>query len=299
MTTKLIKTRESKAPSPKTYHLQQVGKRLGCFTLSPWDEVPAKYLSLVLQSGFLKNEYPLSTVFISQAGIGKSRLIATLKNEKYVYNVTDITPKLIVNEFLEDAKRGKYKYIVIGDFTNVTDSHSERTGSTIVSLLRNLTAEGVGNIKDYGMEFTTEQEIHAGLITGTTISSYNEFTTSWKKTGFLSRLLPFSFTHSPQTKESILDNIDRDEDEKLGRLPYRINRRPPNVEANPELLKQLRGYSEILALYTNSMPYRAQIQLRRLVKSNAVLRGDDRICQVDIDEVTKLCNWLNYNFEAI
>jgi hypothetical protein len=225
--------------------------------------------------------------------------MATLRNEKCVYNFTDITPKLIVNEFLEDAKRGKYKYIVIGDFTNVTDSHSERTGSTIISLLRNLTAEGVGNIKDYGMEFTTDQEIHAGLITGTTISSYNEFTASWKRTGFLSRLLPFSFTHSPQTKDSILDNIDRDEDEKLGRLPCRINRRPPNVEANPELLKQLRGYSEILALYTNSMPYRAQIQLRRLVKSNAVLRGDDSISQVDIDEVAKLCNWLNYNFEAI
>jgi len=61
----------------------------------------------------------------------------------------------------------------------------------------------------------------------------------------------------------------------------------------------LRGYSELLAEKTNSMPYRAQIQLRRLAKSSAVLRGDDRISQVDIDEVAKLCNWLNYNFEAI
>jgi hypothetical protein len=66
-----------------------------------------------------------SAAFISKAGIGKSRLIKLLKKEKYVYYVTDITPKFLVSDFLVEMEKGTYKFICIGDFTNVTDSHSK------------------------------------------------------------------------------------------------------------------------------------------------------------------------------
>jgi hypothetical protein len=289
----------SKAPYQGTtlsLRRQYVGK-----VLYNCDIILLKYLALILQSGFLKNEpIPLSTVFISKAGIGKSRLIKLLKHEKYVYYVTDITPKFLVNEFLPEIEKGKYKFIGIGDFTNVTDSHSERTGGTIISLLRNITEEGAGKIKDFGMSYEPKKDIHAGLITSTTISSYSQFASSWKKTGFLSRVVPFSFTHSSATSHSILDDIDNNVNIELDKLPFKIKTRAvPFIEPNPELSRQFRYISEDLGKATNSMPYRAQIQLNKLAKANAILRGDNKLTQEDINEVSELATFLNYDFEAI
>jgi hypothetical protein len=166
--------------------------------------------------------------------------------------------------------------------------------------LRNITEEGAGKIKDFGMDFEPKKDIHAGLITSTTISSYSQFASSWKKTGFLSRVLPFSFTHSPITSNSILDDIDNNANIELDRLPYKIKtKRVPFIEPNPELSKQFRYISDALGKATNSMPYRAQIQLNKLAKANVILRGDDKLTQQDINEVLELATYLNYNFEAI
>jgi predicted DNA-binding protein len=269
-----------------------------CFTL---DDVFFKFLALILQSGHIVgNELPLSAVFISKAGIGKSRLLRTLKRERSVYYLTDITPKFLVEDFMEKLKKRRYTHICIPDFTNITDSHSERTGSTVVSLLRNLTEEGISKLMDYGMKFEHLKDVRAGLITATTINSYTQFRTSWKKTGFLSRMLPFSFTHSPTTSESILDDIDNNRNIIIDRLPYKIKtNKVPFIEPNPELSAQFRGWSELLGNYTNSTPYRAQIQLNKLAISNAILRDGDKLTQTDVNEVLDLVHWINYKFEAI
>ncbi|MCJ7761273.1 hypothetical protein MUP59_09075, partial [Candidatus Bathyarchaeota archaeon] len=70
-----------------------------------------------------------------------------------------------------------------------------------------MTEEGVINLSDYHLEFKADKPVRAGLITATTNSSYEEFKRSWKGTGFLSRLLPFSFSHSVATTCRIMDNI--------------------------------------------------------------------------------------------
>lgn len=271
---------------------------------NPCDKTMMKLLALVLQTGFLKEEtVPLSLLMMAKAGIGKSRLLKILKDRtyrNYVYSVTDITPKFLVNDFLEKCKKGKYRFICIGDFTNITDSHSVRTGSTIVSILRNITEEGSSDIKDFGMEFSSEgRDVKAGLITSTTKSSLSDFRRSWKSSGFLSRPLPFSFEHSPQTQRTILDEINNDSRNSDQKLPYKINKHPPKVEIDSDLMKQFEPYSLMLAKETGSAPYRAQLQFRKLIKSNCVLNGRNRIEKQDFYDIGELLQWINYDFKAI
>ena len=65
------------------------------------------------------------------------------------------------------------------------------------------------------------------------------------------------------------------------------------------LIRQLRTYEEMLGKATSSTPYRAVIQLVSLTEALAILRGENKITQQDVDIVTFLCNWMNYNFNAI
>ena len=62
-----------------------------------------------------------------------------------------------------------------------------------------MTEDGFIDLSDYHLEFKSDAPVRAGLITTITESSYQEFNRSWKSMGFLSRLLPFSFSHSVAT----------------------------------------------------------------------------------------------------
>ena len=49
----------------------------------------------------------------------------------------------------------------------------------------------------------------------------------------------------------------------------------------------------------NPLPYRHQIQLNSITESLAVLRGDVEVGQGDIDCVSWLSKWINYDFKEI
>lgn len=112
-------------------------------------------------------------------------------------------------------------------------------------------------------------------------------------------MIPFSFTHSGETESTILDDIDDGKNISLRNFPYKPKTKNIQIEPNPELTKQFRGLSQLIGNYTNSTPYRSQIQLIKLAKSNAILRDDNKLTQQDIDAVFFYTNWINYDFKAI
>jgi len=56
---------------------------------------------------------------------------------------------------------------------------------------------------------------------------------------------------------------------------------------------------ELLSKSTGSLPYGHQIQLNAITEALAVLRGDNEIKQEDIDTISSLSNWINYDFKEI
>jgi hypothetical protein len=126
------------------------------------------------------------------------------------------------------------------------------------------------------------------LITAITQSSYQEFNKAWKSTGFLSRLLPFSFNHSVATTRRIMDDIDARRPDLLSELELSVIKEPELVVCPDHLLRQLRAYEESLSKSTGSLPYRHQVQLNAIAESLAVLRGGRELTQLDIDTVARL-----------
>ena len=219
------------------------------------DKMATTIINLALQSAWMRpitaSEYrPLNLLLIGKAGIGKSRLIQTMKtlNQNYLDFVAykDIlTPKFFI-EFLKKAEKGEKRVLAIPDFQCITHSHGRKTQGTTISLMRQMTAEGICEVDSYGMDFHPDFPVKAGLITATTIQDYHQFAVAWKRDGFLSRLIPFSFDHTTQTRNSILDSIIHRKPDPLKNFKYRITRKMPKILRHDELLYQLRGYADDL-----------------------------------------------------
>jgi hypothetical protein len=268
-------------------------------TLAKHDVIPLLMENLTVQTAYLKspNQRPISLLFLGRAGIGKTRLFTPLSKLKEASYVNDITPKYLV-EFLSKVKNGEKAVLAIPDFIHCM-SHARATRAVLTSILRSMTEEGVKDLSDYHLEFRSERPIKAGLITAVTKASYGEFAIDWKRSGFLSRLLPFSYDHSPSTQETIMDFIERREPDLIHKVKLKIKRNPHKVEMPGHLLRQLRAYEEMLGKSSGSTPYRHQIQLIGLTEALAILRDEKEITQEDIDIIAHLCRWMNYDFNAI
>lgn len=253
--------------------------------------------NLVVQTAFLRScPKPISLLLIGQAGIGKTRLLSPLAKLKEVSFVNDITPKYLV-EFLGKVKNGEKRFLVVPDFTNCM-SHGKNTRNTLIAVLRSMTEEGVVDLSSYHLEFKSDKPVRAGLITATT-SSYEEFNRAWKGTGFLSRLLPLSFSHSNDTTQDIMDAIDSGRADPIDDVRLKVVRKPKDVVCPEHLFRQLRVYEELLSKSTGSLPYRQQVQLNTITEALAILKGRNKIVQEDIDIIAWLSKWINYDFKEL
>ena len=106
------------------------------------DSIPLLFNNMIIQVAFLHNitdrEYsPPNVIYIAKSGIGKSRLLATLRYLDFVYYCEDITPKHL-KDFLEKVREGKKRFLVIADFNSIISAHGQKTQHTTLSILREL-----------------------------------------------------------------------------------------------------------------------------------------------------------------
>jgi hypothetical protein len=274
-------------------------------TLSKRDLIPVSFMNLILETAYLhkpkdKEYRPSSLCLIGQSGIGKTRLIETLRPLKFVYYCEDITPKHL-RDVLETAKKHEKRFIVIPDFNSIVGSHGRKTYHTTISMLREIMSEGITNLSAYGMEFQSDYPIKLGLITAITVENWNDFKWAWKKTGFLNRFIPYSFKHSTQTETEILNSIFSKARKRF--LPdnlYTIIKRPPkNIEMNPELLTMLSSTARTLGIETAATPYRDAIRLRDLLEAYLIINKEPKLTPTHINQFTELIRYVNYNFNEV
>jgi len=252
--------------------------------------IPLAFMNLVLQSAFIPNTKILSTFFISNAGLGKTTYLEFLKRFDFVDYVLDITPTYIV-EFLRDAERGVKKFLVTPDYITFL-GHNKKTIDLAQSYFRAMIEEGASSIKTYNAKIDFDTPVKAGIISGITVDKANENTGRWKSDGFYSRLLPFSFSHSIETQNSILRNIFLHKE-----VIDKVNMKIIKDTIEPVWTENIDNEIKIVAFslsdnYTGAV-YRKYKQILALCKSSAVLRNSATIERRDITLVQKIANYFN------
>jgi hypothetical protein len=255
-----------------------------------YDWIPLTFLNLVLQSAFIPNTRVLSTLLVSQAGLGKTTKLAYLRQFDFVEYSLDVTPKLLMS-FLDAVNDNKKKFLVIPDYI-ATLGHNKKTVELARSIFRAMIDEGVIKVSVFGMERDYKHTVKAGLVSGITSDFMNMNSRMWKSDGFLSRFLPFSYSHTNETKVDVIDNklINRDTISEYSMAIKQKDVVEPTRTRAIDAEIRLIAYSLI---EPKDAPYRAYDQVVALCNSSAVLRDSKAVELRDIDLVRKLSNFMN------
>jgi hypothetical protein len=261
------------------------------------EEKITKFLNLIVETAFLGN--PQSALLLGRAGSGKSHYLQPLEKLDFVFYTTDVTPSHIT-DFLNEVAYGRKRVLVIEDFT-VISGMAQKTREALVHILKSGIEEGFSRIDHRGFEWKspTGNRIKFALITSITTASYNDYSIAWKKNGFLSRLIPFSFRFSVATRETLVDETCR----MIYRAAKEIDPKTFSTKiplgVTKDSLNQFKIIADYLSKDLDSEPIRTLKQLNALAFANCALRGKDKVSKKDVEEIYKLSHWFNYDFHEI
>lgn len=244
-----------------------------------------KIVKLVLLSGYIKKHKPLSLLLVGDSGIGKTELITSYNSQRILF-ITDLSYMGLMKH-LKD--KPTLRHIIIPDFIKITKK-KRATSDNLISILNALTEEGIGKISLYNFEADFKGK-QLGIIIATTKASYEQHLKEWTAIGFVQRMLLCSYSYNHETTKEIIDYINSEEYLKEVKSEKLIKFKDTEVTSNKELNSQLNiiGYNK----------FRTIKHLQTLTKAHAILRGDNKVIQQDIDEIIRLSKYLNLNYTAI
>jgi len=256
-----------------------------------FDQPTISFLNLVLESAFIPNTKILSTLLITMPSLGKTTYLELMESLDFIKYTNDISPKPLM-EFLDDVEHGRKKFLVIPDFIN-TLGHSRNTVDATRSILRSMIEEGYKGSDFFGQQREYDHPVKAGLISGITVDKINENTGRWKADGFYSRLLPWSYSHSISTSDTIV-NDKLNGATPIKSIKFKIVKNPTLPTLDDLIKEKVKNLAYQLAQdkYVGAI-YRPLEQVLSLVRANAVLRDSKRVEQEDINTIMGLSTYIN------
>lgn len=258
-------------------------------------EAIENFLELVLWSGWVENTKPLSVLIISEVGAGKTTLLKKFKENNGVVYLNDATAYGISRELLPRLQRDQINHILLADLLTPF-SKNRTTVNSFVTFLNGLLEEGIVEIQTYAVQWRGE-EIRCGLITTIPRNDLVNRRHGWGNLGFMSRMLPLSWTYSEETVMKIYDDISEGiKDEELINISFPEKKK--FIEENPYINKSLIPLSMYFAEAESIYGFRMQKQLQTLLMSSAIKDGRGRVTSRDYDTVLDLIPYMSVTSPA-
>jgi hypothetical protein len=258
-----------------------------------------KMVRLVLQTGYIE-EYgvisPKSLILFANAESGKTLAIDQFKGLENIYYTNDISPKVFVDEIFRRIERGEITHIVIPDLINCIEKNKSTRQRTI-NLFKTIIEEGLESLDTFHMRYKSEKPIKAGLISAITAQSFMTMRREWVRSGFISRCIPFSYSYSQYSVHQIIQSIISQE--AITDFEKKIKTTPADIEIDAHLANQFIGAAQTTARQVEAYGFRLLKIFISLAKANAMLEDRAAVTQEDINEVMRLSQWINYNFNQI
>jgi len=252
-----------------------------------------EFIKIVLASGYVKNEKPLSLVLIAPVSSGKTTAIKQFKGNKNVVISTDTTTWGILEKYQEKLKNGEIRHIIIPDLLNIL-ARRETTVQTFLLFVNASSEDGIFPSKTYALEVKEFIEPF-GWILCLTNDAYKRKQKALRGMGFESRFLNVSYKYSLETIQRILKGIIEEEKFVIPTIKFKNPKSKKVIKGNIKIFEELLTFSKLLCKNGNSEILRMQRKLQTFLKSNAFLRGDDKVTQKDLDKLKELIDLIHIN----
>jgi len=274
-----------------------------------------KLLELVVLSGHIKGEQPVSVLVTAPVEAGKTEIVMKYSQVSGCVALTDVTAYGIMRDYGQSIIAGKVRHLIIPDMIKPM-SRGRDTVHSLIAFFNTLIEEGVLRISTYaerigapsdGISLETPQiPVRCGLIATMAQDVLLDGRHHWSRMGFMSRMLPISYTYNASTQLGIHRSIANRA--YLSDTPIQLSLPSEDVEIRLEspqasdIITLASGLTSIITSSNNPervYGFRLQKDLQRLVMASALKEGRDTVAQADVDYVSSLVSCINLEYYPI
>jgi hypothetical protein len=243
---------------------------------------------------------PNSLLVIARPESGKTEVLKKFIPNKNIVYLSDATAYGIERDYLRKIESGEIRHIIIPDLLKPL-SRKESTVKTFITLMNALIEEGLASASTYAVQrIGVSSHVRCGVITAITSAELRDQRHSWGRLGFLSRIVPFSYSYGMVTVKKVFDYILgldylKEYDIELKRIP----RQDRKIRLPQRYALEILPSTTTIAQAEQTYGFRLQKQFQALLQASALDKGRSTVNQSDVDRVLRLMNWVNFDERPI
>jgi hypothetical protein len=260
----------------------------------------ADMMTLTLYTSYIKNvEKPNSLLIIAKPESGKTEIMKKFIRNKNIAYFSDVTAFGIERDYLPKIEAGEIRHLMLSELMKPL-SRKESTVKTFISFMNSLIEEGVSSVSTYATRRISEKHVKCGVITAITGEELRDQRHNWGRIGFLSRIVPFSYSYGMETVRKVFDYILgldylAEYDIELKRIP----KQDKEIKLPRRYAQAILPSTTTIAQAQETYGFRLQKQFQALMQASALERGQKAVGSADVDRVLHLMNWVNFNENPI
>jgi hypothetical protein len=258
-------------------------------------------LRLILYTAYIKGiPKPNSLLIIARPESGKTEALKKFTVNKNVAYLTDVTAFGIQRDWLAKIEAGEVRHIIIPDLLKPL-SRKESTVNSFITMLNSLIEEGISSMSTYVTPgpVSFRKPVKCGLITAITSDEFRDKRHSWRKKGFLSRTIPFSYKYGMNTVNKVFNSILDLDYTKEHDIKLDIPKQDIAIKLKPKYARAILPSTATIARAQQTYGFRLQKQFQALLQASALERKRHAVNQRDVDRVLYLMNWVNFDENEI
>ena len=202
-------------------------------------------------------------------------------------------------EFANEYALGNKRTLIIPDFLRVTKRKQSTQGNSL-TILNSMTEEGWIGTLPLGQKIV--KPIVANLITAVTKEELSDRRHKWSQMGFMSRLIPLSFSYNAETKIMIKNYIMDRVYHTDKSFDFELPKEKVDIVLPKELAREIDKISVGILINLkeqNLTGFRLLRQLQVLAMANALSSGRNMVTENDIETIKQITKFINFTFEEV
>ena len=250
-------------------------------------------VSYVLYSDYVKldlehKEVALSAMIIAKVESGKTAVINQFVPNDGILVLSDVTEYGLLHDYLDDLKDGTIHRLLIPDLINPVNRKQDTVNTLITFFNSYISWEGVNSISTYAMpNIRLVNPLRGSLLTTIAIGDFNRMMGRMAAVGFISRLMPITYSYTQEAVRAILLDIAHGRD-KWDSVKLDFPKDKVDVRLEGLLAERLMGLSEVIGGQAGGYGFRSMHQFMTLAKSRALAKGRDNVSVEDVECVEYL-----------
>jgi hypothetical protein len=202
--------------------------------------------------------------------------IATAAESPHVKRIVAITARSI----MQLCEEKETEFLLFNDLA-VVRALGKSTVALLINTLNQITQGESGEARFAGQHvYKLERQI--GMIGCMPFAVFRDRRAHWRDMGFVSRMLPFSYSYDTELIVRIKDGVDAGTKFQPKRMPPKLPT-PRTVRMSPAAIRTVRALADAKATVLDQIGIRLLKHYHALVRAHAIRHGRSSVTATDLD----------------